>query len=518
MSSTPISALLEHDFWGRPVWHAGSHKSYRPLAVLSLRLNDALAGGNLKPGPLHLGNAILHAIVTALLTHLAALLLLHDLKPIRSAECNFASSRECYSIRRDELSASCRRKGVLFTGLLFASHPVHTEAVCGLVGRADVGAALFSLLALLSYRQHVQARDSIPSSLFRSAVPLGAAVLFGIAAMLFKENGLAALPLCTMYDALVHCRGRPVMSFLQCIFKMTRLSSIPHLPFHTLNRIYANHEGSPTKLSWKPKSSDIDRGFYQSLVAIIIAVFSLLAIRCVALAGGLPTFSSSDNPASRSNSLITRTLTFLYLPVLNLNLLLCPTTLSFDWSMDAVPLVKSFADERNIISFLMYISFMYLIVKLLCSVVMKDLSREWSSQIIESTKQQNTNDSRNDISSSVKCLEASVSLFSICMAILPFLPATNLIAYVGFVIAERVLYVPSMGYCLLLGLGLSNILIALDLNLKKWTRVLRILVTSGAMLMLIIFTTQTVIRSGDWRDEERLYRSGIGVNPAKGNL
>lgn len=34
-----------------------------------------------------------------------------------------------------------------------------------------------------------------------------------------------------------------------------------------------------------------------------------------------------------------------------------------------------------------------------------------------------------------------------------FIPASNLFFYVGFVVAERVLYVPSMGFCLLVGLG-----------------------------------------------------------------
>ena len=38
--------------------------------------------------------------------------------------------------------------------LLFAAHPIHSEAVSGVVGRADVGAAIFLLLALLSYIQY----------------------------------------------------------------------------------------------------------------------------------------------------------------------------------------------------------------------------------------------------------------------------------------------------------------------------------------------------------------------------
>jgi len=46
-------------------------------------------------------------------------------------------------------------------------------------------------------------------------------------------------------------------------------------------------------------------------------------------------------------------------------------------------------------------------------------------------------------------------LQSLAMMILPFLPASNLFFPVGFVIAERVLYAPSMGFCMLIGYGWS---------------------------------------------------------------
>jgi hypothetical protein len=35
---TPISNLLYNDFWGTRLTHNASHKSYRPLTVLSFRL------------------------------------------------------------------------------------------------------------------------------------------------------------------------------------------------------------------------------------------------------------------------------------------------------------------------------------------------------------------------------------------------------------------------------------------------------------------------------------------------
>ncbi|GFX53341.1 transmembrane and TPR repeat-containing protein CG4050 [Trichonephila clavipes] len=41
------------------------------------------------------------------------------------------------------------------------------------------------------------------------------------------------------------------------------------------------------------------------------------------------------------------------------------------------------------------------------------------------------------------------------MCVFPFLPASNLFFPVGFVVAERVLYAPSMGFCLLVAHGFS---------------------------------------------------------------
>ena len=45
--------------------------------------------------------------------------------------------------------------------------------------------------------------------------------------------------------------------------------------------------------------------------------------------------------------------------------------------------------------------------------------------------------------------------------VLPFLPASNVFFYVGFVVAERVTYAPSVGYCMLFAMGLA----ALNLSL-----------------------------------------------------
>lgn len=111
---------------------------------------------------------------------------------------------------------------------------------------------------------------------------------------------------------------------------------------------------------------------------------------------------------------------------------------------------------------------------------------------------------------------ATAVLLSIALLALPFLPAANLFFYVGFVVAERILYLPSVGYCLLVGLGMGRLM---DPNRgpfrsqrKRWAALFCV------GLVLMAYSVKTFNRNGDWRDEESLYRSAIGVNPPKGNF
>lgn len=48
------------------------------------------------------------------------------------------------------------------------------------------------------------------------------------------------------------------------------------------------------------------------------------------------------------------------------------------------------------------------------------------------------------------------SLLGLSWTVITFLPAMNLFFPVGFVVAERVLYLPSMGFCFLLALGINT--------------------------------------------------------------
>lgn len=173
LPETPWTNVLFSDFWGTLLTHSGSHKSFRPLCTLSFRLNYALGG--LEPRGYHLFNVCLHCCVTALFTALCDLLLAGG-------------------------------SWSLLAGLLFASHPVHTEAVAGLVGRADMGAALCFLLSLLCYRCHCRLRPHAGNSWcmrWRVQAWLAGSLIAAAAAMLWKEQGVTVLAVSAVYDICV---------------------------------------------------------------------------------------------------------------------------------------------------------------------------------------------------------------------------------------------------------------------------------------------------------------------------
>ena len=156
--------------------------------MLTYRWNAIVGGSNvaqngaktLRPYGFHVTNVLLHAIVSALVVLLAAPFLGSD---------NTAAA---------------------VAGALFAVQPIHADAVASIVGRAELLSALFTLLSLLSF-QHSCARASGRVGGF---VLLLLAAALGVLAMLCKEQGITALPLCSACDLLFVC-GMDVNALLQ---------------------------------------------------------------------------------------------------------------------------------------------------------------------------------------------------------------------------------------------------------------------------------------------------------------
>lgn len=113
-------------------------------------------------------------------------------------------------------------------------------------------------------------------------------------------------------------------------------------------------------------------------------------------------------------------------------------SLCCDWSMGSIPLINGFDDSRNI--------FTVIIMTLVLSLLFISVNKIpfWLKKIT--------------ISSALTINERQYLIISLILLIIPFIPASNLFFTVGFVIAERVLYLPSIGFCILISLGFQKLL------------------------------------------------------------
>uniref|UniRef100_A0A803VZ68 dolichyl-phosphate-mannose--protein mannosyltransferase n=1 Tax=Ficedula albicollis TaxID=59894 RepID=A0A803VZ68_FICAL len=471
-AAAPVSAAFANDFWGKRMAENTSHKSYRPLCVLTFKLNILLAGMN--PFYFHAVNVILHCLVTLVLMY----------------TCDKAVFKDC--------------RLAFVTALFFAVHPVHTEAVTGIVGRADVLACLLFLLAFLSYNRSVDqlyVGEHFPPT--ASPFFLLLSLFLGTCAMLVKETGVTVFGVCLVYDffslsynGLKFRNGaipqRPARLSApspcgspqvppagrengkqRCAHRGAWSSWHPAAPRE-------QHSGAlavPGRAGWAVRRYSYltannnqnflytARPFLKRAALVISYVILVLCFRLWIMGGSMPMFSEQDNPASFSPYILTRFLTYSYLLAFNAWLLLAPITLCYDWQVGSIPLVESIWDVRNLATV-----FLVLVMALL------------SLHCIAAFKK----------------LEHKEVLVGLLFLVFPFIPASNLFFRVGFVVAERVLYMPSMGYCILFVHGLKK----LSTWLNKW----RITVPALFALLLLLFSWKTVKQNEIWLSRESLFR------------
>ncbi|KAI6660292.1 Transmembrane and TPR repeat-containing protein [Oopsacas minuta] len=361
-----MAGVFSHDFWGEDIRSKSSHKSYRPITVLMFRLDSYWSGEELNPAVFHIHNVILYVVVCLL-----------------------------YRSVVERLSGSSDTAD--WSAVLFASHPIHTESVSGIVGRAEMTSSIFYLLGIATWM------NSLWGGVNGTIWLLGTGMLGGLA-MLSKEQGITVLGVCMLWELLLIINGQ-----YKC------------------------------NLWWVMCRS----------VIYFVSILTLGYLRWILMEGNIPTFQEVDNPASFASDWLTRILTYNYIWALNTYLLALPFWLCFDWSMGCIPLIDTLLDGRNVISLLMWLLISILVYR------------------------------------SVKNMELSCGIVAITI---PFLPATNLLFRVGFVVAERTLFVPSMGSCYLVARGLET------------------------------YICRSFSRSMDWISQEDLYRSGIKVCPLNAKI
>ncbi|CAJ0593682.1 unnamed protein product [Cylicocyclus nassatus] len=387
IGKTPLKQVFTTDYWGHPIASPQSHKSYRPLTTLTFWLNYRFHGEWILP--YHLPNIALHAIASLLV-----FLLVRELRHVT------------------EQSFICDEAFV--ASALFAVHPVHTEAVANISGRAELLMSVLALFALICYQKHI--REDFEGR---------AIILFSIMVVLSvfsKEQGIIVLPICVFLEAL-HCfdtRKKYGAAALRCFMLFIFTSFLTYL------RIYINNFTAPK-------------------------------------------FTELDNPAAYVKDSILRVASYSHLWLINLRLLLLPYSLCFDYSMGCVPPITSWSDYRVLslpaVAFLLIIT-LYILYK----------------------------------------LDDRLLIFGAILGGISFLPASNLLITVGFTVAERVLYLPSVGLCVMAGVLYSRA----SRHYRNTDKI--------ALAVLVIAMTITYQRCEEWRTELDLYTSGLRVCPENAKI
>jgi tetratricopeptide (TPR) repeat protein len=364
-----LRGLVRAGYWTRDV----RDKVYRPLTSISFAIDWRLGGGS--PLPFHLGNIVLHVIVSLLVL---------------------------------ALGYAALGRGAEIAALWFAVQPVHVEAVANAVGRAELLAAACYLAAVLLYRRDGRLAAEAPRGGGRIAASLGT-MLFALLAVFAKEHALtlpAALLLMDWWEARNSARS--------------------------VGETWKRHA-----LLW---------------IAVLMIAVGYLAARSSAV-GTIG--AGSVAPGLENLSLWKRSLVMLPAALVWARLFLFPLRLSPDYSPDAFVAHTSLAP----------IHFLALLILLPVSVAAWKLRRR-----------------------------APAFGFGLWWIVVTGSVAANVVVPTGVTIAERVLYLPSVGAAIALG--------ALWALLPR-TRTMWV-VTVWALLMLGI---RSIIRIPVWSDQAHFYRA-----------
>ncbi len=267
-----IPVLLTGGYWAiEPGIQTRSGGLYRPLLTISFALNHA--AGGLNPLGYHVVNILLHAGVSLGVYGLGRRLFLTP-------------------------------EGASIAGALFAVHPLHTEVVAGIVGRAESLMALGVLLALVGYRSE------------HRAIRGGSLAAFGLG-LLAKEQAVVAPALLCFVDVLVSRHASPVPSWMASARR-----ALPRLvPYVGVLCVY-----------------------------LFLRAWALGGVQGVAV---IRSITFLDNPLAHV-SFGPRLLTALAVAGRYLTLSLWPVPLSPDYSYNQIPLAVSLFDVRVVLAILLW--------------------------------------------------------------------------------------------------------------------------------------------------------------------
>lgn len=377
-----LRAIFGAGYWPGPDME---EPHYRPLVIFSYAFNYAVAG--LRPFTYHLVNVLLHAGNSALVY------------------CLFV--------------ALFKARGVaLGAAAAFALHPIHTEAVANVVGRAELLANAFVLLSWWWYLKW----DDAPAPA-KARWLVASLAVFTLA--LFTKEHAVVLPGLLVLTGLFRAseRGLPLARTIREQCRAAYAWYLPPLAGYLLVRFLVLGEVLSSRISW-------------------------LA-----------------NPVAHTD-LWTRVLTSIKVLGHSLWLLFVPLRLSSDYYYNQIPVSRSIFEPAVLAS-------MFALLATLAIAVLN-----WRRRPI---------------------ISMGVGIFAIAI-----LPVSNLLFPIGTIMAERVLYLPSLGFCLVLAFAVTTLAAR-----PRWG-----LLAVGAFgLLLLAYGARTVLRNRDWRGNATLFATAARASP-----
>lgn len=342
----------------------------------------------------------------------------------------------------------------IVTGFLFGLHPVHTEAVSNITSRGEMLMSIFFLLAFISYASHLRQR-SAPSKI-RTFFCIYVLPFVCMTLSLFsKEQGATTLITLVVYD---------------------------FLKYHTSVRQYAA----------ALLSGDTDSlRFLGRTIILALQTLSVCGLRIWLNGESSPDFVTDQNPAGFATDRFTRIFSVNWVYCLYIRDAIYPKYLAPDWSGNSIDLIREDSDLRIVPVVALWL---------------------FAAACIRSLVSGPPNGA-----SETHC-EGRRILLTAFFAFLfsPFLLSSNLLVVVGLMKADRVIYLPLLGFCMMEALVLK--LLACQPSKDKNNSSLA---GSGAhwwghlllLVQLMYFATRVHERNYAWSHSLRLWESSYEINP-----
>lgn len=459
-----LRLIFTQDYW----WPKAVSGLYRPLTTLSYWLNYAVFGNQNQPAGYHWFNFFIHWI-NACLVYFVVLALMNNVWP------------------------------ALFVACLFAVHPVNVESVTNIVGRGDLLAGLAVLGGFLFYLRSVRGSpDTRPVGWMDSLLSVFYLVASVALTWKLRDFGLSAwgvtgvlLGLAVVglviagisggWQRVPWLAGMMVVLTFGVFAKENSVVLVGVVALYDFTyRLASFHRNQLINFSLNAWSW-VTRG-YLALVPPLLAMWYVRSAIFEKLRP--PELPWVDNPLIMPGAdFWTQRLTAIKVIGKYLWMLVFPHTLSPDYSYNQIPLVNwhftSWEDIKALIA--------------LAAVV---------TVILVAVRQYHRN---------------KAVFFFILFFFVTLLPMSNLIRIIGSIMAERFLYLPSIGYagCLTLAVYAISRRLIVKLDLSEWAMRLWLqLCARGVLcLLVLVYGVRAFVRNFDWQDDVTLWTKAVRAVP-----